>query len=210
MPIPQYMRIAMDLSSRVASGEIQEGRKSSGRSMLSSQDHVSPETVRKAMGLLNDMRVVEIKEKSGVTILSAENARLFLAKFDTQREQQSLRERLRALAEQQQALSRELTEVCGKLLLAQTTPLPAEKRLPNYEIEVPADSDKVGRSIGSLHFWQATGATIIAIRRRQNTILSPGPYAELLAGDIVVFVAAAEAARAVELFLRSAGQPQGE
>ena len=210
MPIPQYMRIAMDLSSRVASGEIQEGRKISGRSMLSSQYHVSPETVRKAMGLLNDMRVVEIKEKSGVTILSAENARLFLAKFDTQREQQSLRERLRALAEQQQALSRELTEVCGRLLLAQTTPLPAEKRLPNYEIEVPADSDKVGRSIGSLHFWQATGATIIAIRRRQNTILSPGPYAELLAGDIVVFVGAAEAARAVELFLRSAGQPQGE
>ena len=210
MPIPQYMRIAMDLSSRVASGEIQEGRKISGRSMLSSQYHVSPETVRKAMGLLNDMKVVEIKEKSGVTILSAENARLFLAKFDTQREQQSLRERLRALAEQQQALSRELTEVCGKLLLAQTTPLPAEKRLPNYEIEVPADSDKVGRSIGSLHFWQATGATIIAIRRRQNTILSPGPYAELLAGDIVVFVGAAEAARAVELFLRSAGQPQGE
>ena len=210
MPIPQYMRIAMDLSSRVASGEIQEGRKISGRSMLSSQYHVSPETVRKAMGLLNDMRVVEIKEKSGVTILSAENARLFLAKFDTQREQQSLRERLQARAEQQQALSRELTEVCGKLLLAQTTPLPAEKRLPNYEIEVPADSDKVGRSIGSLHFWQATGATIIAIRRRQNTILSPGPYAELLAGDIVVFVGAAEAARAVELFLRSAGQPQGE
>ena len=205
MPIPQYMRIAMDLSSRVASGEIQEGRKISGRSMLSSQYHVSPETVRKAMGLLD-----EIKEKSGVTILSAENARLFLAKFDTQREQQSLRERLQALAEQQQALSRELTEVCGKLLLAQTTPLPAEKRLPNYEIEVPADSDKVGRSIGSLHFWQATGATIIAIRRRQNTILSPGPYAELLAGDIVVFVGAAEAARAVELFLRSAGQPQGE
>ncbi len=210
MPIPQYMRIAMDLSSRVASGEIQEGRKISGRSMLSSQYHVSPETVRKAMGLLDDMKVVEIKEKSGVTILSAENARLFLAKFDTQREQQSLRERLQALAEQQQALSRELTEVCGKLLLAQTTPLPAEKRLPNYEIEVPADSDKVGRSIGSLHFWQATGATIIAIRRRQNTILSPGPYAELLAGDIVVFVGAAEAARAVELFLRSAGQPQGE
>ena len=210
MPIPQYMRIAMDLSSRVASGEIQEGRKISGRSMLSSQYHVSPETVRKAMGLLDDMKVVEIKEKSGVTILSAENARLFLAKFDTQREQQSLRERLQALAEQQQALSRELTEVCSKLLLAQTTPLPAEKRLPNYEIEVPADSDKVGRSIGSLHFWQATGATIIAIRRRQNTILSPGPYAELLAGDIVVFVGAAEAARAVELFLRSAGQPQGE
>lgn len=210
MPIPQYMRIAMDLSSRVASGEIQEGRKISGRSMLSSQYHVSPETVRKAMGLLDDMKVVEIKEKSGVTILSAENARLFLAKFDTQREQQSLRERLQALAEQQQALSRELTEVCGKLLLAQTTPLPAEKRLPNYEIEVPADSDKVGRSIGSLHFWQATGATIIAIRRRQNTILSPGPYAELLAGDIVVFVGAAEAARAVELFLRSTGQPQGE
>lgn len=206
MPFPQYMRIALDIASRIASGEIEEGRRISGRSLLSSQYHVSPETVRKAVKLLEDMRVVEVKEKSGVTLGTAESARRFLANFESQREQKELQTRLHELAEQQQSLARELTEVCDKLLQAQATPLPAEKRLPNYEVEVLPTSDKVGKSIGSLHFWQATGATIIAIRRGQNTILSPGPYAELQAGDIVVFVGAPEAAKAVARFLDSAGE----
>ena len=203
MPFPQYMRIALDIASRIASGEIEEGRRISGRSLLSSQYHVSPETVRKAVKLLEDMRVVEVKEKSGVTLGTAESARRFLANFESQREQKELQTRLHELAEQQQSLARELAEVCDKLLQAQATPLPAEKRLPNYEVEVLPTSDKVGKSIGSLHFWQATGATIIAIRRGQNTILSPGPYAELQAGDIVVFVGAPEAAKAVARFLDS-------
>lgn len=206
MPFPQYMRIALDIASRIASGEIEEGRRISGRSLLSSQYHVSPETVRKAVKLLEDMRVVEVKEKSGVTLGTAESARRFLANFESEREQKELQTRLHELAEQQQSLARELAEVCDKLLQAQATPLPAEKRLPNYEVEVLPTSDKVGKSIGSLHFWQATGATIIAIRRGQNTILSPGPYAELQAGDIVVFVGAPEAAKAVARFLDSAGE----
>lgn len=203
MPFPQYMRIALDIAARIASGEIEEGRRISGRSLLSSQYHVSPETVRKAVKLLEDMRVVEVKEKSGVTLGTAESARRFLANFESQREQKELQTRLHELTEQQQSLARELAEVCDKLLQAQATPLPAEKRLPNYESEVLPTSDKVGKSIGSLHFWQATGATIIAIRRGQNTILSPGPYAELQPGDIVVFVGAPEAAKAVARFLDS-------
>lgn len=209
MPFPQYMRIALDIASRIASGEIEEGRRISGRSLLSSQYHVSPETVRKAVKLLEDMRVVEVKEKSGVTLGTAESARRFLANFESQREQKELQTRLHELAEQQQSLARELAEVCDKLLQAQATPLPAEKRLPNYEVEVLPTSDKVGKSIGSLHFWQATGATIIAIRRGQNTILSPGPYAELQAGDIVVFVGAPEAAKAVARFLDSSTGLEG-
>ena len=209
MPFPQYMRIALDIASRIASGEIEEGRRISGRSLLSSQYHVSPETVRKAVKLLEDMRVVEVKEKSGVTLGTAESARRFLANFESQREQKELQTRLHELAEQQQSLARELAEVCDKLLQAQATPLPAEKRLPNYEVEVLPTSDKVGKSIGSLHFWQATGATIIAIRRGQNTILSPGPYAELQAGDIVVFVGAPEAAKAVARFLDSSTGSEG-
>ena len=80
-------------------------------------------------------------------------------------------------------------------------PLPADKQLPNYEITVSPDSDKIGQNIGSLHFWQATGATIIAIRRNQNTIISPGPFAELYSGDVVVFVGTPESAAAVSRYL---------
>ena len=204
MSFPQYMRIALDIANRIASGEIAERQRISGRSLLSSQYHVSPETVRKALSLLRDMDVVQVKEKSGVIILSAEAARSFLSNFEGQQEQQELRAQLRELTEQNQTISHRIAEVCDRLLEAQTTPLPAEQRLPNYEMAVPAGSPRAGRSIGSLRFWQATGATIIAIRRNQNTFLSPGPYAELQEGDTVVFVGAPETVGAVERFL-SAG-----
>ena len=201
MSFPQYMRIALDIANRIASGEIAERQRISGRSLLSSQYHVSPETVRKALSLLRDMDVVQVKEKSGVIILSADAARSFLSSFKGQREQQELRTQLRELTEQNQAISRRIAEVCDQLLEAQTTPLPTEQRLPNYELPVPAGSPRAGQSIGTLHFWQATGATIIALRRNQNTLISPGPYAQLQEGDMVVFVGAPESVGAVERFL---------
>lgn len=206
MSFPQYMRIALDIANRIAAGEIAEQQRISGRSLLSSQYHVSPETVRKALSLLNDMNVVQVKEKSGVIILSAEAARRFLSNFEGQREQQELRAQLQELTEQGQTVARRIAEVSARLLEAQTTPLPTEKRLPNYELQVPAGSPRVGQSVGSLHFWQATGATVIAIRRNQNTILSPGPYAELQEGDMVVFVGAPESVSAVERFLAPDGE----
>ena len=73
----------------------------------------------------------------------------------------------------------------------------AGEPLPNYEVPVPQNSPVTGKSIGALKFWQSTGGTIVAIRRGQTVILSPGPYAELYGGDVIVLVgtpAAAEAA----------------
>ena len=124
MSFPQYMRIALDIANRIASGEIAERQRISGRSLLSSQYHVSPETVRKALSLLRDMDVVQVKEKSGVIILSADAARSFLSSFKGQREQQELRTQLHDLTEQNQAISRRIAEVCDQLLEAQTRALP--------------------------------------------------------------------------------------
>ena len=62
---------------------------------------------------------------------------------------------------------------------------------------MPQGSPVTGKSIGALKFWQSTGATIVAIRRNQTVILSPGPYAELYAGDVIVLVGSPSAAEAV-------------
>ena len=53
-----------------------------------------------------------------------------------------------------------------------------------------------GKSIGELQFWQSTGGTIVAIRRGQTVILSPGPYAELYSGDVIILVGSPSAAEA--------------
>ena len=77
----------------------------------------------------------------------------------------------------------------------------AEQRLPNYQVRISEDSDKIGRSLASLQFWQATGATIVAIRRGYNTMISPGPHAELYGGDYVIFVGAPDVVDKVKAFL---------
>ena len=76
--LPQYMQIALSIAGRIAGGDVPEGTKISGRSKLSSEYNVSPETIRKAVRLLSDMRVVDVREKSGVYVLSADNARRYL------------------------------------------------------------------------------------------------------------------------------------
>ena len=63
--LTQYTRIAISLAERIASGQLKEGDKISGRSKLSPEYNVSPETIRRALRLLADMKVVEVKEQSG-------------------------------------------------------------------------------------------------------------------------------------------------
>ena len=69
--LPQYMRIAVSVAGRIADGQLAEGEKLSGRSKLSSEYQVSPETIRKSVQLLRDMQVVTVKEQSGVYVRSA-------------------------------------------------------------------------------------------------------------------------------------------
>ena len=72
----QYLQIALDLARRIAKGELPEGSRVYGRSVMASEYNVSPETIRRALRLLSDMKVVEVKPKSGVVVLSADSAPL--------------------------------------------------------------------------------------------------------------------------------------
>ena len=199
--LPQYERIALDVASRIAADEYQEGRKLPGRTLLSSEYHVSPETVRKAMALLADMRAVEIREKSGAVVISRDNARRYIELSRNRYHERNLREELKKVMRDIADNGRLMGELCEQLLDMKPSPLPYEKCLPNYEIRVNVHSDKIGMSIGELRFWQATGATIIAISRGSNMILSPGPYAEIYEGDVIIFVGDRGCQGAVETFI---------
>ena len=95
--LPQYMRIARSIAQRIADGELMEGEKLSGRSKLSSEYNVSPETIRRALRLLSDMKVVEVKEQSGVYVLSADNARRYLRNFEEKTDMRSKQQQLKQL-----------------------------------------------------------------------------------------------------------------
>ena len=167
----QYLQIALDLATRIAQGELTEGSRIYGRSVLASEYGVSPETIRKALRLLADMKVVDVKPQSGAVVLSADSARRYIE-------------------------NRRMADTVSALVKGQDTFAAAGQPLPNYEVPVPKDSPLIGKSIGELKFWQSTGGTIVAIRRGQTVILSPGPYAELYSGDVIILVGSPSAAEA--------------
>ena len=193
----QYLQIALDLARRIAKGELAEGSRVYGRSVMASEYNVSPETIRRALRLLSDMKVVEVKPQSGVVVLSADSARRYIENFEESADVRALRQQLKELMAEYADLSRRLSDTVTALVKSRDTFAASGEPLPNYEVPVPKDSPLIGRSIGELKFWQSTGGTIVAIRRGQTVILSPGPYAELYDGDVLVLVgspAAAEAA----------------
>ena len=114
--LPQYMRIAVSVAGRIADGQLAEGEKLSGRSKLSSEYQVSPETIRKSVQLLRDMQVVTVKEQSGVYVRSAENAKRYLQMVGEKNELRQKKQRLRALLAQQEAVARQVSELCGSIL----------------------------------------------------------------------------------------------
>ena len=198
---PQYLRIALDVAEKIAAGELEERQRLSGRSLLASEYAVSPETVRKALRLLANMKVVEVREKSGVVVLSRDNARRYLELLRSRQDELERYERFRDLYERYSELGREMMEAGSQLMTARLHPPPSQWALPQYELRVPEGSGAAGKSLRELRFWQGTGATIVAIRRSQETIVSPGPDAELYAGDMVLFVGGPDAPAAAERFL---------
>lgn len=199
--LTQYTRIAISLAERIASGQLKEGDKISGRSKLSPEYNVSPETIRRALRLLADMKVVEVKEQSGVYVLSADNARRYLRNFEEKTDMRSKQQQLKQLLARQELLNHQMAALCRDIL-DETSQTPDS--LPNYSCRVPDHWPDSGVTIGALRFWQATGATIVAIRRNLSYIVSSGPYAELYAGDTVIFVGDAKAREAVSHFFSNA------
>ena len=195
--LTQYTRIAISLAERIASGQLKEGDKLSGRSKLSPEYNVSTETIRRTLRLLADMKVVEVKEQSGVYVLSADNARRYLHNFADQTDIRGKQQQLKELLVRQEHLNRQMAALCRDIL-DETSQTP--DALPNYYCRIPDDWPHSGTTVGALRFWQATGATIVAIRRGLSYIVSPGPYAELYAGDAVIFVGGVKAREAVSHF----------
>lgn len=184
--IPRYLKIAVDLSTRIASGEIPEGDRLKGRSILATEYNVSPETIRRAMSILSDKNVVRIAVGSGIIVLSKAKAIEFVKSFKDDKSVSELRLKLFQMIEKRNSIDEEID-----LLTKQVIDMYKYKRsdfITPVEIELPSNSHVIGKSIGNLEVWHNTGATIIGIIQDKNIIISPGPYYEFGKSDKVLIV----------------------
>ncbi|MDD2218338.1 MAG: GntR family transcriptional regulator [Eubacteriales bacterium] len=185
--IPKYQQIAADIAARIALGELPEGERIYVRSALASQYGVSSETARRAICLLADIKIVESFKGSGVLIKSRKKATEFVNRFDSTIQMNDLKKDILNNVEQQIAKNAELKEMVTELMY-KTERFHAVNPFVPFEIEITDKASCIGKNLSETNFWHNTSATVIAIRRTEKTIISPGPYALLEVGDILYYV----------------------
>lgn len=182
-----YKSIALDIAQRIVSGEFPVASKISGRSLLAGQYQVSPETIRKAIGLLKEENVVSVSQGKEIIIVSDRNALEYTTRNNYLKSAYSLKQDLQQLLLEKKEIDLKFEKLFSQIIEASDR-LQNLKPYHPVEIKISELSHVIGRTIGNLLFWQNTGATIIALRRGTEVTISPGPHVILRAGDIIIAV----------------------
>lgn len=197
---PIYQQIAIDLASRIANGEFQEGSKISGRSTLAGQYNVSPETIRRAVSLLEDVNIVTVTHGSGILVESIENSFHFINQFKEVDSISAIKTEINEVLAEKEKLDIQLKKYIDRVLDYSVRFKNSNPFAP-LEVELPEESFLIGKAIGEIAFWQNTGATIIAVKRGDELILSPGPYLIFNKGDNLLMVGDEESYDRVRRYL---------
>ena len=184
---PRYHQIATDIASKIVDKQYKEGDKIYARSSIASQYGVSSETARRAICILSDLDIVITTKGSGVIIKSYDNALKFVRQYNDVQTVKYLKKDLLDSVERQ---SKELGffNDCLTKLIERTDRFRSINPFAPFEIEITEHMPLINKSIAELNFWHNTTATIIAIKRDQNILLSPGPYAILMPQDTIYFI----------------------
>ena len=79
----KYQKIALSVAERIASGEYEVGEKLKSRTTIASTFNVSPETARKGLNILADLKILTLKHGSGAIVLSKEKAIDFINQYES-------------------------------------------------------------------------------------------------------------------------------
>ncbi len=197
--VPRYQKIALDIASKIISGQHKEGDKIFARSYVASQYKVSPETARRAICVLSDLNIVETSKGSGVRIKSAKNAATFVKQHQNIYSIDQIKEKM------QLSMKRQMVEIetywqYAKELVDRVEKFRAINPLTPYQLTIEHNNPHITKTIDDIKLWHHTNATLIAIKRGDTMLLSPGPYAELMEGDIFYFIGTDESVDKVKSY----------
>ena len=186
--VAKYEKIAVDIAYSIVHGEWGEGDLVKGRSTLSGKYSVSPETIRRAIKLLEDSGVVEVLDKKGLVIKSAKSAERFISEHQAEDKIMTLRDDVKSLFAQKRAIDQQLEGTLDDLI-EQAMSLRNVGLIFPLEVPIGEGSHLIGKTIGEVQFWAHTGATIIGVKRGGHLQLSPGPKLVFFEGDVILYVA---------------------
>ena len=112
----KYEEIALDIANMIYKEDFKEGDRIHGRSTLAGMYNVSPETVRRAIKLLEDVDVVKSFRGSGIKVLSKDNAFKYINTFKNIESVASYKATLLSLLEQRNELEDEVLATIDKII----------------------------------------------------------------------------------------------
>ena len=197
---PAYAQIALDIASRIARGELKENTKISGRSTLSSEYQVSPETIRRSIILLEQTGIVDVAEKSGIYIKSKDKAVTYLQQYSYISGVELLKEDLNDAFSKKAQLEKEIQDIIEQIVELSGRFKNIDP-LNKFEIIIPENSWLIDKTLKSTEFYQNTFATVIAIKRDHQLITSPDPLLPFKENDVLVIIGSIETIENVRKFV---------
>ncbi|MCL6559075.1 MAG: GntR family transcriptional regulator [Firmicutes bacterium] len=204
--LSRYATIAIDIATRIVRGEYREGQKIFGRSTLAGKYNVSPETIRRALTLLQDTGIVQVSPGVGVVVKSQRAAEAFLAECGHRQVLREMQERLHRLLRERDRINTEIEKLMNELL--DYTFKMAGNLQRVEEIRVLPSSPLVGKSLAEAEFRTKTGSTVLAIYRSGEEILSPQADTVIQAGDVLIVLAPPELKEQVYNLVNGVVAPQ--
>lgn len=186
--LPRYTKIAHDICSKILSGEFKEGDIIKGRSMLASMYNVSPETIRKAIIILADEGILEVKQGVGIFVDSVVKAKQYADKWEAKSTVDDQYKKVVSLIEESNSLNNKLQEALNEMI--DNFKFQTDETISFHKATIPQNCWLNNKTIGEVYFWNYTEATIVAVINGQNGSIqpSPGPDFPLRNGDTLILV----------------------
>lgn len=184
--LPRYVKIAHDICSKILSGEFKEGDIIKGRSLLASTYNVSPETIRKAITILANEGIVEVKQGVGIFVDSVIKAKQYADKWDAQSTIDEQYNKVTTLIEEANKLNTKLQEALNAMI--DNFKYQTNETINFQKATIPQGCWLNSKTIGEVYFWNYTEATIVAVVSNGNIQTSPGPDYPLKEGDTLILV----------------------
>ena len=115
--VARYEIIAVDLAQAITEGIYAEGSSLRGRSLLAGKYQVSPETIRKAISLLEGYDIVRSIPSKGIIVNSQENAARYLEGKNLGNVVSDIETKLGQLFREKQQLGEEIENTIKTLLV---------------------------------------------------------------------------------------------
>lgn len=197
----KYEKIAFDIATKILKREYTEGQKLYGRSTLAGRYNVSPETIRRAVALLQSMGIVEVFQGSGINVKDRNAAKKYVESFNHRQDLLAAREKYLQLLDEKRELDKKIEEQMDKVLMYSSRLLSILPRVG--EIVIEKNSPLINKSLIDLQFRKETDATVIAIERKGEEIFSPNKDFILQEGDCLIFIASSEKTEKIEKYVNS-------